>query len=995
MGLNDCVSKGRWLKAAALLLVLVPVLLGANERRAGLEDLPGTRELAAALSDPELRTETLLTLVAVQHLSQYGRFARTHEVEDYARRFEDERAWVDRLAERYLSVPLRSTLLDPAAWLLLLELDQHDLSPGPAVSPFGPGTRDLLGVLFDRSSEVSAATILPEAMSRVEAESTTLWRDVLAQARGNVALEGVLLALNEEWFEPWAAAEPPAPGAAESASVIGAALALITDAAGMAQRNGPPDTLDLKRLRFQLFTRIPDLGWQEVNDAAYLLGLANAVEALYDGRYLSFIETVLWVSAGLLASELPVDQPQPESPDAGPFPPPPEIELERLPGEFVPPPYRSPLPDALADLLPPLSQAFAREFDRVDPRLSIALASAFDVVQYLRSGQGDASQLSSLRFGLADAVVQLTLLMPDMDYYYSQPVRVDIAEEINICISRSSNRENQGGFPLTRAEFDRCMNRLASLASTRVRAAELAGDLDGPFGMEQLQRELDLSPWQRINYVLGYLIEAYDTGCPAPAEALPNPLEWASIVTVMTWLVRQSPVHFQSPENEILVNGLRGQGRELLATLARQVDCISGSGGGVNDPVARALADYRLDFEALIEGMREEELAFREQRLAPGADIVLSAGADQRTGYRPQDMSIGPCDPAAVCEMTGTLDAGAALLDRFPMTYRVADQAGMGEIGVCYDNVRWVERRSQPVREDDPHVANYYGRFSFDLYGTFDDGEETRPVFAYRFVSPEEYHYLFGPSGEEVLDAGCPVEWVGTRIVTGLGDHTPIRVVPDRLTYLAAARTLPSALFTANWTRNQQWRDAFPNGPGTRSLELEPDTGFARRLEVYLESLYRAEQAAVYNALLNPPPRSWRGEPESLHGTLREVDTRKELLRAQLNLFYPLSQVGSDEIRALMEGVAGLPDTSSVRRARRENQPASSIAAAGLERVESLRGVWGLQPEVVRRTGSAAVSVVHAIVRLDALYRDFFVSRAEPPAPVSDRAVLKFEELGG
>ena len=74
---------------------------------------------------------------------------------------------------------------------------------------------------------------------------------------------------------------------------------------------------------------------------------------------------------------------------------------------------------------------------------------------------------------------------------------------------------------------------------------------------------------------------------------------------------------------------------------------------------------------------------------------------------------------------------------------------------------------------------------------------------------------------------------------------------------------------------------------------------------------------------------------------------------------------------------------------------ASSIAPAGLERVESLRGVWGLQPEAVRRTGSAAVSVVHAIVRLDALYRDFFVPRAEPPAAVSDRAVLKFEELGG
>lgn len=996
MGLYDSVSKGlgsRRLRAAALALVLVFAPVGASETVGGL---PGTRELAAALSDPGMRTETLLTLVAVQRLADYGQFARAHQVEEYVLRFREERAWLERLSERYLLVPLRSSLLDPAAWLLVLELDQYDLSPGPAVSPFGPGTGELLGALFDPSGEAAAATILPEVLSRVEFESTSLWRRVREQAEGNVALARVLSELSEDWFDLWAAAEPPAPGAADPVPGIDSALDLLVGTARMAQRNGPPDALDLKRLRFQLLTRMQYLSWQEVNDAAYLLGLANAVESLYQGRYLEFNETLLWVAAGLLASELPDREPQQEAEDTGPFPPLPPIELELLPGEFVPPPpYRSPLPDALTDLLPALSQSFANDFDHVDPRLNIVLASVFDVVQYIRSGQGDPNQLNSLRFALADSVAQLTLLVPDMDYYYSQPVRVDIAEEINICISLSSSREDQGSFPLSRAEFERCLHGLASLASTGVNTAELAGDPDGPFGMEQLQRELDLSPWQRINYVLGYLLDNYETGCAAPEQALPNPLEWASIVTVMTWLARQSPVYFQSPENEILVNGLRSQGRELLSSLARQVDCNSGSGGGLNDPVVRALADYRDDFEALVEGMRAEELAFREDRLAPGADIVLSAGASQPTGYRPQGMTIGPCDPAAVCEMVGTLEPGERLLDQFPEAYRVADQAGMGSIGFCYDNVSWVERRSEPVREDDPHVANYHGRFSFDLFGTFDEGEETRRVFGYRYTSPDEYHYLFGPSGEEVLDAPCPMEWVGTRIVTGLGDRTAIRVVPDRLTYLAAARSLPSALFAANWTRNQQWRDAFPNGPEVAQLDLEPDSDFTLRLDRFLEGLYRAEQAAVYNALLNPPPRSWRGVPSSLHGTLREVDTRKELLRAQLSLFYPLTQVGSDEIRSLLEGTAGLPDTLSVRAARREKVAVSSIATTGLDRVESLRGAWSRQPETVRRTGSAAISLVHAIVRLDALHRDFFTPQPEPPEPVSDRSLLEFEELGG
>ena len=293
MGLNDSVSTGRdrrWLRAAALALVLVLAPVGASETDSAL---PGTRELAAALSDPGMRTETLLTLVAVQRLADYGRFARAHEVEEYVLRFRAERAWLERLSERYLLMPLRSSLLDPAAWLLLLELDQYDLSPGPAVSPFGPGTSELLGALFDPSGEAAAATILPDLLSRVEFESTALWRRVLEQAEDNVALARVLAELSEEWFDLWAAAEPPAPGVADPVPGIDSALALLMGSAGLAQRSGPPDALDLKRLRFQLLTRMEELSWQEVNDAAYLLGLANAVESLYQGRYRDGWDAVL------------------------------------------------------------------------------------------------------------------------------------------------------------------------------------------------------------------------------------------------------------------------------------------------------------------------------------------------------------------------------------------------------------------------------------------------------------------------------------------------------------------------------------------------------------------------------------------------------------------------------------------------------------------------------------------------------------------------------
>ena len=46
--------------------------------------------------------------------------------------------------------------------------------------------------------------------------------------------------------------------------------------------------------------------------------------------------------------------------------------------------------------------------------------------------------------------------------------------------------------------------------------------------------------------------------------------------------------------------------------------------------------------------------------------------------------------------------------------------------------------------------------------------------------------------------------------------------------------------------------------------------------------------------------------------------------------------------------------------------------------------------------GSAAIGLVHAIIRLDSLYRDFFAPSAPtPPEPVSAEDLIRLEELDG
>ena len=108
-----------------------------------------------------------------------------------------------------------------------------------------------------------------------------------------------------------------------------------------------------------------------------------------------------------------------------------------------------------------------------------------------------------------------------------------------------------------------------------------------------------------------------------------------------------------------------------------------------------------------------------------------------------------------------------------------------------------------------------------------------------------------------------------------------------------------------------------------------------------------------------------------------ELTARKALIRSYMNLFYPDSMIDSDEIRALLEGYGSLIDSAILRRFREANVAVSSINEAGLSRLQQFQSDWNRQPEIMRRSGSIASSVAHSIIRLNALYLDFFVLPSE------------------
>ena len=374
---------------AGLYLLLAFLCLPGWGLQAQELDLPVAEHLAAALSDQYSRTDTLMTMIAVARLLDYGVSADLGEIDALTTRFRDERAWLDRLARLYLDLPMRGSQLDPAAWFVLLELDQHQVVPGLAVSPLGPAYSSLMRQLFERSDERLSATVLPEILQRIEIRSMALWRNLMEAVLVNEALLTVVSGLNEDWFEPWIAVEPPVPIDPEGpAGEVDEALVALWALASSTVMSGPPDALGLKRLRYKLLSALHELDALQWKDAQYLLVLASAVDGLNEKKYLAFTESLLWVVSDLLIPQQqlmepaidPLFEPLFEAAfelRSQPRPQPPPVsgtvteaatnsELETVPeleteAEAVEPAVlpRSRIPRILSELLPRLSNAYA------------------------------------------------------------------------------------------------------------------------------------------------------------------------------------------------------------------------------------------------------------------------------------------------------------------------------------------------------------------------------------------------------------------------------------------------------------------------------------------------------------------------------------------------------------------------------------------------------------------------------------------------------------
>lgn len=595
------------------------------------------------------------------------------------------------------------------------------------------------------------------------------------------------------------------------------------------------------------------------------------------------------------------------------------------------------------------------ELRLIDLDLPVVLALLGDAADYMASPER-ATQSAIAE--LANVYARLALFAPDLAFYLDQPVRQSVRRVLSAC-----NPDPLLVGPLPREVFERCARSLERMLAGELGSEELVGGAQGPFAPEFLRRELGLVSWQRAAYLDGHLNWLLESQCQPPAWT--NVLEWSLLSHHLVRWVSQRPVFFTGSAWRDTVERLTVQMRGQAQAHAEWIDCLTGRGSRRRDPVIRLLSLHREALGEVDRMLSQQRAAFYEASTRPGADIDLDGPADQVTAYRPQDLVIGPCPSSNTCGARVELPVSRALLGQFPNAFLLADQVGMGELGLCYDQVRWVERSMEPARRPASGVANYRGRLSFDLVGTFRREDTDQTVFRYRLTDAETRHYLFAAEDEALLARDCPIDQVGKAVASRLPDDQP-GLVPNRLTYFTSTPTTPEAEMLANWDRGAEWRDWFVTGRRVASIESADSADMELAVQAELAEIVGRRERQLVAPLINPPRA---GDEDPLVTAMARVADSAALLRRVLELHYPRIIRQHAPVRALLTGEQGLITRDRVRLLRDGGVAASRMPALGLERAERLLNTWLELPEMLREQGQRAPEVDYSLERLSALQR--------------------------
>ena len=584
-----------------------------------------------------------------------------------------------------------------------------------------------------------------------------------------------------------------------------------------------------------------------------------------------------------------------------------------------------------------IPQASIRALRTIDINLPVIMGLLIDSANHLaQTPPQTVPALEKLGF----AYHYLAFFIPDGASYLDQPIR-DQMENLGMrCGPASFDELSRNDDALIVA----CVEDITTTMVEGLDSEELLG-ATGPLSVEFLSRELGLVSWQRARYLNSYVNAMLGGSCRL-AEGF-NVLEWN---LGAQWLqsLHDGAAGELGEAFEASANGLSDRYDQWAEQASVWLDCLSSVEDGREDPIVRLLKKQLERLQRLDQLIREAHLTFYQSVTEPNADIDLNAPLPASSGYRPSNLKVSPCDAARVCGATVELPVSQAMLSLVPEGYWLADQLKVGQVQFCYDDVKWVDRQMQLVRENDAGVANFSGRLSFSVQASFKKPDQTHElVFKRRLVTDPRQDYFFGRAVQENLAIDCAHGLDGRPIQSELSQAAP-GLVPKRLTYFTSIPTSVSSHLLNHWSQGQNWQAQLMSDGQVEVLVASDDEGIRSVAEAQRLALIDRRERSMATRLTRFDDAS---ADDLLAQTMLEIDTLSRLIRRIMELHYgPILRL-DDDMRAMLAGDQGLLTREDIRSARDRSVLMTEVAGIGIERVNFALDAWSKWPQSIRQTG--------------------------------------------
>ncbi len=475
--------------------------------------------------------------------------------------------------------------------------------------------------------------------------------------------------------------------------------------------------------------------------------------------------------------------------------------------------------------------------------------------------------------------------------YFSQPLRDQIQENLEVCLNLSATHTPNPQQPIANHQLNSCLKDFTSWAQQSAFDPGLAGLSTTLENSINLDRVMELPPPQIINYLPAQMIK--EQGCIDQLGLKPNPFEWLLAVESLNWLYDRWPgimteQKFAGMPQDLVTIGL---------STYRYPDCFN-----PESLLGQQFNQLEQKWSTVKQAIRLHIKDYRQSQLSANSDIDFFQNTDQTTDSVPENLSIKACDITTACGAFIELKPDSKVLQLFPNHLKLAQQFKLGKLSICYEDVQWQHRKPLLAELKNDKIARYEGQLAITLVGKYQD----QTVFTQQLETVDRYVYLFAENSQEVLDMSCPLPIIGNQITTSL-DRGTFGLLPNRLTFFTAQKVDVNNVIKKHWPA---WQNNLNNSKYNVVDTMDSVKSLVN--EAFLQHSNTVQQQ-IYRKLTTSNPA--RINDSALSYAIFDYLTERKRLNATIQALFPELYQKDINIRRALASNEALVDLAFFKQA--------------------------------------------------------------------------------